>query len=396
MRVALNLIGYSSGCGGVETYLLNLLAALQRIDQENNYLVLCDETAAPFLHLDTANFRLQTVSYQKHSIKGLLRGALQRITGYDILVRELADLDVDVMHHPLTVLNPPGLSYPSVLTFHDMQQEFFPDFFPSGELQRRRRSYLASVREASAIITVSAHASQCLVERYGVPPEKIHVVYSACGEDFHVRKTEELFGIAEEFEIRRPFMFYPAATWPHKNHLRLLEAVRLLLDRGHFDGDLLLTGAVMNAHQEVLEAINRLDLSSRVKWLGYVPRERVPCLYNLSKLLVFPSLFEGFGLPVVEAMASGCPVVCSQSSSLPEVGGNAAIYMNPLDVEDIAQKVSLVWNNEMLCMDLREKGLVQASRFSWDEAARKTADVYHRIAATGRPQCHSQQVLSNE
>lgn len=376
MRIALNLIGYLPGCGGVETYLLNLLDALQRIDRENSYLVLCDEPAAAFLNIFADNFRLQTFTYQKNSPKGLLRGAVLRLTGKDILFQELVSLDVDVMHHPLTILNPPDLPYPSVLTFHDMQQEFFPEFFSPSELKRRRRNYLSSVQKTDAVIAVSAHAGQCLVDRYEISQSKVHVVYSGCNSDFYPRTADECACIAEEYAGNRPFMIYPASTWPHKNHLRLLEALRLLVDRKGFDGDLLLTGAEMGGHAEIAAAITRLDLLSRVRWLGYVKQDKLPCLYNLARLMVFPSLFEGFGLPVVEAMASGCPVVCSASSSLPEVGGEAAIYCDPTNVEDIAEKIFHVWGDEQLRGELRMRGLAQASKFCWRDTAKSTIQLY--------------------
>src|SRR5512138_1444098 len=129
MRIGLNLIGYQPGCGGVETYIVNLLDALQKIDHDNHYLILCDEPVVPFLRVHAANFGLQTVAYQRNSIRGVWRGMVWRVTGHDVLTNELKNLVVDIMHHPLTILNPPGLPFPSVLTFHDMQHEFFPEFF---------------------------------------------------------------------------------------------------------------------------------------------------------------------------------------------------------------------------------------------------------------------------
>ncbi len=381
MRIALNLIGYLPGCGGVETYLINLLTALQRTDTENQYLVLCDEAAASSLPLEVDNFHLKTVAYQNNSLKGMLRGALLRTTGYDILVRELAGIEVDVMHHPLTILNPPGLPYPSVLTFHDMQQEFFPEFFSPKELRQRRMTYQASVQEANAVITVSAHAKNCLVEKYGISPLKVHVVHSGCGNEFYIRELASLSETITTLNLERPFMFYPAATWPHKNHIRLLEAVKLLIDQGNFDGELLLTGAQKNAHWDVNEAIKRLRLEAKVRWLGYLPQNVIPQLYNLAKLMVFPSLFEGFGLPVVEAMASGCPVACSQNSSLPEVGGKAAVYFDPLNVEDIAEKISLIWSDDEAREKIRQEGLLQAAQFRWEITAKNTVEVYRRVSS---------------
>jgi glycosyltransferase involved in cell wall biosynthesis len=153
------------------------------------------------------------------------------------------------------------------------------------------------------------------------------------------------------------------------------------LDRKLFDGELLLTGASMNGHRDVVDAIRDLKLTHNVRWLGHLPQQDIPHLYNLARLMVFPSLYEGFGLPVVEAMASGCPVVCSQQGALPDVGGAAVEYCNPLLVEDIADKMALVWSNDAVRERCRRNGLEQAGLFRWENTARNTIDVYRSAVA---------------
>lgn len=378
MRIALNLIGLARGCGGVETYVTRLLAALQKVDRENEYLVLADEIAASILKVNAPNFKLMLYPYQKHSLRWFARAAMQRMVDFDTLAHALRTLPVDVMHHPLTVLNPPGLPYPSVLTFHDMQQEYFPEFFTPLELHRRKRSYLPSVLEADAVITVSEHGRGCLIERYGIDPGKVHAVHSGCGEEFHLRDAAALSETAAKYGILRPFILYPAATWPHKNHLKLLEAVCILVEREGFQGSLVLTGAQHEGHSDLLAAVAGFGLTDRVKWLGYIPEKELPYLYNLARVMAFPSLFEGFGLPVVEAMASGCPVVCARSTSLPEVGGEAAVYFDPLDTHDMAAAIWKIWNDDALCSEMRLRGVAQASGFNWEETAQKTIGVYRQ------------------
>jgi glycosyltransferase involved in cell wall biosynthesis len=260
-----------------------------------------------------------------------------------------------------------------------MQQEYFPEFFSASELKQRKRTYKESVEGANAIITISAHAKKCIVENYDIDPLKVHIIYSGCGREFFIRKTGSLSEITKKYNIRPPFIFYPAATWPHKNHARLLMALKLLVDKGEFDGELVLSGAQRNAHGDLVKLIKQLRLEGKVRWLGYLPQDALPKLYNAAKIMVFPSLFEGFGLPVVEAMASGCPVVCSQNSSLPEVGGKAAIYFDPLQVESIAEQISLVWNRDEIRETMRQKGLLQASLFRWEKTAKETVDLYHNV-----------------
>ena len=173
-------------------------------------------------------------------------------------------------------------------------------------------------------------------------------------------------------------MYYPAATWPHKNHKRLLAALKIMKDRYGFDGQLVLSGIAMQANDAVLEEIGRLGLRDDVIVLGYLPHEDLPCLYNLARLMVFPSLFEGFGIPLVEAMACGCPVACSNVTSIPEVVGDAAVTFDPVSVEDMAEKTWALWSNDSLLRDMKTQGLDRVKLFSWDNMARQTIQVYEK------------------
>jgi glycosyltransferase involved in cell wall biosynthesis len=377
MRIALNLHGFSPGRGGVETYLKNLLEALPLVDRDNKYLVLCDRLGEKWLETVSGDFVTQVVPYDRPGLRWLVRGVLQRTCGYDLLLKSLRGLSVDVVHHPLTVLNPRGLPFPAVLTFHDLQQEYYPEFFSAEELRKRRDSYLLSVQEARSIIAVSEHAKRGLVERYGIPEKKVHVVYHGFADCFgRISEPFELDETTRRYDLQRPFMIYPAATWSHKNHLRLLSVVRRLVDQGRFDGELLLTGASMTAHDQVLTEISRLDLEKSVRWLGYLPYEDLPRMYNLARLMVFPSLFEGFGLPVLEAMACGCPVACSNVTSLPEVAGDAAQLFDPESEDEMLEVIEGLWLSEGALEVLSQKGQKQAASFSWEKAARQTIEVY--------------------
>lgn len=382
MRVGLNLIGFVPGIsGGSEIYIRNLLHALQRCDTKNEYLILCDESVADEFPISNTAFHLKTVCFQRFSSRWLLRGIIHRATSYDILKNVLDPLGLDVIHHPFTVLNPFNLRTPSVLTFHDMQQEFYPEFFSRAELQRRDISYRRSATEADAVIAISHHVKNNLIEKYGLPPDKIEVVYSGCSSEYHpIADHGALEKIRQAYHITRPFMFYPAATWPHKNHVTLLRVVRSLLDQGCFDGELVLTGIEQGAQSQVTDEINRLRLNERVRLLGYVPVNDLPYIYNLATLLVFPSLFEGFGLPLVEAMASGCPVVCSNVTAMPEIVGDAGVTFDPGSFSDMVETIARVWNDENLRTELRNKGLVRAELFNWEQAALKTEEVFRRVS----------------
>ncbi|RMF46113.1 MAG: glycosyltransferase family 1 protein, partial [Deltaproteobacteria bacterium] len=292
---------------------------------------------------------------------------------------------------PLTILNPKGLPTPAVLTFHDAQHEFLPEMLPARELRRRRRTYGSSLAEAKIVIAISRHVRASLVERFQVPDHKIRVIYHGIDQIFSEKPDGREEDVAGKYGIRgRPFMIYPASTWPHKNHATLLCAFRKFVAEVDDAGEamLLLTGGRKNAHPDLVRDIAKLELEDRVDWLGYIPREDLASLYRMARMMVFPSLFEGFGLPVLEAQASGCPVLCSSASSLPEVGGDAACYFEPTSVSDLVACMTRLWLDPGERERMRRSGLKRAARFTWTETARQTVAAYQaavRAGGVGRP-----------
>jgi len=380
MRIGLNGITFAPGrMGGMETYFRNLITHLQQIDQKNEFLLLCDGRYMRELLPTSDRFHPCHVNYAHRSLKWFLRGALRATIGLDILEREMASLEVDVIHHPFTVLTPQRLAIPSVLTFWDMQQEFYPEFFPARELRKRRNTYRASAQAATRIIVSSGFTQQCLVEKYEIPSNKIDVIHTGYGREYRpISDQKRLTDVRTTYHLNKPYLFYPAATWPHKNHLALLAALKMMITRWGFDGELVLTGIAMEKNSDILREISRLGLEQSVRVLGYVAQQDLPCLYNLASMLVFPSLFEGFGIPLVEALACGCPVVCSNAASMPEIIGTAGVLFDPRSAEDMAQKIWSVWSDQELRNRLSKQGLERARSFDWEETARKTLDVYRK------------------
>ena len=378
MIVGINAITFVPGkIGGMETYLRNLVDRVQRIDTGNEYLLLCDRRFAGEFPIVGDNLSIRHVDYAKPSLNWLLRGVLRNALNLDPLKWEMRGIKVDLMHHPFTVVTPLNTGVPAVLTFWDMQHEFFPEFFNRVELRKRKRIYPASAREAKRIIVSSGYTGKCLVERYGIDPDKIEVIATGYGPEYRVvEDQEELQRVRTKYVLERPFLFYPAATWPHKNHRNLLAALRILKEAHGFDGELILSGIAMQSHGDIMAEVDRLGLSGNVRLLGYLPAGELPCIYNLARMLVFPSLFEGFGIPLVEAMACGCPVVCSDMTSLPEVAGEAGQLFDPRQPEQIAEAVWTVWTDAAKRKQMRELGLDRARLFTWEETARKTVEVY--------------------
>ena len=386
LRIALNAIDWVPGTmGGVEVYFGSLLDQLQRLDRNNEYLVLCNRKNQDKIRITNRKFTLRQYDLTRPSLRWFIHRGVRKATGFDFMRPAIDRLRCDVIHHPFTVLNPMGLETPSVLTVVDIQHEFFPEFFSPKILRWRRVAYRRSVAEAVVIIAISEYVKGTLVEKYAADPTKIEVVHIGIGRQFRaVEDPEILRRVSGRYGIGRPFLYYPAATWPHKNHRRLLESMRLLIDRHRFDGDLILTGIAMQHHEEMLRAIDRLDLRDRVKILGYLEKEDLPALYSLARWMVFPSLFEGFGIPLVEAMSCGCPILCSNTTSVPEVAGDAALMFSPDSTEDIAETIRRAWNDESLRCDLREKGFARARLFDEEEMARRTLQLYGKAAGFRR------------
>lgn len=383
MKIGLSIINFLPGkMGGVETYVRNLIDYLQRLDHENSYLLLCDKRCGTEFPLFNPAIKMVKYNSAKPSLGWFLRGIGRKIIKVDTLQLAIDHLKADVVHHPFSVLSPMGLRAASVLTFWDMQHEFYPDFFSAAELQERRTKYRASADKATRIIVSAEFTRNCLVERYGVDSDKIDVIYTGYGPGYRrIENRDALESIRSKYDLHKPFLFYPAATWPHKNHRVLLAAYRLLREQRGFDGELVFTGMDMQKKTELMQEIGRLGLAGEVRMLGYLPYEDLPYLYNLASMMVFPSLFEGFGIPLVEAMACGCPVVCSNVTSLPEVIGEAGLTFDPNSPQQVAEKIWSVWSDDSLKQHMRERGLERAKFFNWENTARQTLEVYEKAAS---------------
>lgn len=387
--------------GGAGDYVYHLVHALARVDEQNEYLILLRHmNRDAFAGLNRPNFHcLVLESHLARPVVGpgrallpwLMRHlalakvlhrlfqALQTRLGYD-LAGEIERLEPDLVHFPQSVMDPLTLSLPCVLTLHDIQQEYHPEFFTAHELQFRRRTYKPSAEKASLIITDSEFTRQTLVEKYQVPASKVCSIFM--GVDHTVFRPdpsqEKLQWLREKYRLPEQFAFYPANTWPHKNHVRLVRAWALFKKRVSVGCPLVLTGKAREGHRSFLAEVERLGLQREILFLGYVPRLEMPLLYAAASFLIFPSLFEGFGLPVLEAMASGCPVACSNLTTLPEIAGRAALLFDPYSEEETAEAAHRLMEDGDARQALRQRGLERAQEFSWEKTARETLQVYYK------------------
>lgn len=373
--------------GGVETYVRNLVSWLAVNDRDNRYTLICTDHNAGYF--DAVIDRVDTLVFEndKNSPRRLMRSLVRKVFRKDLVQVGIDRLGLDLLHNPFTSVRCSTYKTPLIVTFHDIQHHFFPQFFRAKEVRGRDVIYRRAAAEADHIIADSHHTKKTLLECYGVPDEKVSVVHLGVGGEY-TKITDAGFLDQERaaLGLTKPFLYYPAATWLHKNHAALLNALKILIADGKFDGELVLTGVATSAKDALLTQIAELGLRDRVRILGYLPYDKLPVIYNLARLLVFPSLFEGFGIPPLEAMACGCPVVCSNVTSLPEVGGDAAGYFDPTSPEEIAACISRLWNDDAALSAMSARGLVQAGTFSWEKTALQTRDVYIQTAG----QIHAQ------
>ena len=365
--------------GGIENLARSFLKELARVDPINHYIVWVPAEALDDLADDGHPHMTRVASDGFRSRGRALFWKTQRFLRRRFHVGGGMSRAVEFLHrlHRWRVdgalslsgyLQDDVLALPNVLVFVDLQHEFYPQFFSPRVLEERRRIVAASVSHSSRILCISNHTRQSLLARYPVDPRCVSTAYLA---------ADPVFEAAAQSAVQRPgilsqygldpgaYLFFPGHTWPHKNHktaLRVLKRVREMTGRNLM---LVCTGNAKEAHADIVQEIGRLALTGCVRFLGYCPLKDMPALYQGALALMYPSYFEGFGLPLVEAMWSGCPVVCSDAGSLPEVGGEAALYANPDDVIALAGHVMTLMNDAGARERLIQAGRKQARLFSW-------------------------------
>lgn len=355
MRIGVNCYMLQPHIGGLRQYFHGLFRELLAHDDEHEYVFFW------YRHNEAELDRLGTDRWRRHAV--LLED--QRLV--------LAHLDrIDLYFCPLTALYPRPVPRPTVMTLVDIQEVFYPEFFTPIDRYTRAVHFPGSTRMADRVITISEFSRRTLVEHHRLPPGKVKVVY-LCGDERYARAAEVARPPAAPLPER--FLFFPAHPWKHKNHELLFQALRLLRDERKRRFDLVVTGFGQDADSPVTAAAEAHGVRDQVHALGYLAVEELAYLYRRAEMLVFPSPFEGFGIPLVEAMAAGCPVVAARATSIPEVVGGAAELFDPLSPEALAAAIERVADDAPWRETLRDRGRTRARDFS---AARMASG--HRAA----------------
>jgi glycosyltransferase involved in cell wall biosynthesis len=357
---------------GIGTYVRNLLRHLSRIDRQTEYVILCREQDRATVGLLGENFRAVPESSPAYSIREQLTIPL-----------DVRRARADLFHAPHYVL-PPLTPCRSVVTIHDCIHLQFPEYLSHrlGYAYARSALWVAAHRSAR-VLTVSEASKRDILRYFGIPATKIDVIYNAIDERFGEAPSEEdVSRVRERYQLNDPYVLYAGNIKPHKNLERLIEAFHLFRRDGLEHVKLLIIGDEISKYASLRRAVHRYKLHQHVRFFGFVPDRTLAVLYRLAGVFVFPSLYEGFGLPPLEAMASGTPVVTSNISSLPEVVGDAALLIDPYDPTAIAQAMRRVLTEPALRDDLRRRGLARVKEFSWERSVRRVRQVYDEVLGT--------------
>lgn len=378
MRVAVDMRWMLPGiAGGIEQVARSFVRELLAVDHHNRYTLIVPAQVAPGLDVRrNPNVRVTSVDGARAYLDRLGRAVRRRLLGALHLddwqsddVRQLAwvrSLGAEMVYAFPGYTHPDVQLLPQVLMVPDIQHEYFPEFFSPAALEERTRVYRDSIGRATHLCAISEFTRQTVIEKLGVNENRITTIPLAADPIFGPRAEPEDASVLRRFALEAgSYWFFPGHTWRHKNHLTAVRAVALARDEYGVRLPLVCTGGRREAHARILEEIERLGLAHVVRWLGYVPGRNLPALYRNAAALLFPSLFEGFGMPVLEAMACACPVVCSNTTSLPEIAGNAAVLVDPLDDDAVACALRAVTVDRERRETLVAAGLARAGMFSW-------------------------------
>jgi glycosyltransferase involved in cell wall biosynthesis len=374
MRIAYDATAIPRLMAGAAVYTYELARALAAVDRDNEYVIFARGDHFDDLPASRPGLRVLKVRAKSRPIRLLWE---QIVLPWS--ARGGRRLRIDVLHSPhhTTPLLPCGCR--RVVTFHDLTFFLLPERYPTTRRLYFQTITRLSARVADAVIVPSEAVRADVVRILGVPPGRLFAIPEAAGPAFRPQDTVAVEAVRRRYGLEGPFVLSVGSLEPGKNRERLLQAFARLRARG-LAHTLVVAGQRAWRYEGEQPLAQRLGLADSVRFLGHVPQADLPALYSAADLFAFPSLYEGFGLPALEAMACGTPVVASNVSAVPEVVGDAALQVSPLDVGALADAMERLLRDERLRADLRERGLKRAAEFSWEKAARRTAEVYEWAA----------------
>lgn len=350
---------------GSSEYCFELLVNLNRIDKKNNYVIYLPQSPTSDLPKESVNWHYKVVRPRKMwTLFGLSLEFLLKHSKPDVFFSPT---------HYLPIFTPNS----SAISILDVSYIRFPELFNKSDLRQLILWTKFSVKKAKIIFTISRASKDDIIKEYQVSRDKVVVTYPGIKQGLIIKNEGSgMTDLKKKHGINGRYVLFVGTLQPRKNIARLTEAFSKIKT----DIQLIIVGKKGWMYEEILEAPKKFNIQNKVKFLENVSDEDLPLFYKNALCFVLPSLYEGFGLPVLEAMRNGCPVITSNISSLPEAGGDAALYVNPLDAEDIQKKLELMINNEELRKKLIKKGYEQVKKFSWEKTAKETLTVLEKLA----------------
>ncbi len=378
MKIAIITLVTPPRVTGVGHYLQRLLEGLQSVDKDNEYLVLVSKENRHLFPVHAPNFK-QVVLPFRHDPRWIMR-PLYFFWQNFLFGRFARRFGVDVLHIPnlVPLFRKP---IPTVVTLHDFAEHYTTRYDSRFRQWYRKKLPAAIVRCVDAIITISEHSKRDLLSLFKAEERRVHVIYEAAGVSAcKIERTDAMLRFLEQHHIASPYALYVGNALPHKNLSVLVRAFGLLKNRAGCDEIRLVFAGGFGAYKQALQALaTDLGVQDNIIFTGYVEEEILKQLYMMATCFVFPSKYEGFGLPLLEAMQFDLPVIAARSSCLPEIAGDAAAYADPDDAGEWAEQIERVMLDEELRRQMIVSGQKRCSGFSWELCAQETVDVYRQV-----------------
>ncbi len=381
MKIGIDARFYRKETGGIGRYTRALLEELAKIDKTNEYIVyITPEDNSEYVqtmqnsNLKSQNFRKKVIPISHYSLS-------EQTKFLNILKKDKLDLvHFANFNHPIF--------YPGkfITTIHDLTMMLYPAGKSQKSLVRKfafARVMDSAAKNASAVIAVSKATKDDVVKVLKADPKNIEVIYEGIDKNYNAKKTDEhnIKKSLKRYNIKKPYLLFLSQWRPHKGILQLLEAFDILKQEYLIDHQLVIVGKPNNHFPEIPNAISKNKYKKDIITPGFVDEKDLPILYQNADCFVFPSHYEGFGLPPIEAMACGAVVAASNVSCMPEVLGDAAAYFDPYSPEAMAEMILKVIKSDKLKNDLRAKGLEQVKKYSWAKMAKETLELYKKVVA---------------
>ena len=370
MKIGIDARMYSSRFTGIGRYNHELIKNILKIENSNQYVIFLNKNEFP-------RFKIENPKKVKKVLADCKHYSWKEQTHF---LKILNQEKLDLMH--FTHFNAPIFyKRPFVMTIHDLTLSFFPGKKMTSIVHRLgyQITIRSNTKHTKHIIAVSKNTKKDLIDLLKIKPEKIKVTYEGTDPKFKVLPKDKLKTVSEKYNLKKPFLLYTGVWRNHKNVVGLIQAFAQIVTEKGFDGNLVITGKKDGTYCEVTETVQKLKIEDKVKFVGLVPENDLIALYNLATIYVFPSFYEGFGLPPLEAMVCGTPVCASTSSCIPEICGKEnAVFFNPYDINEMSKKIWELYQNQDLQKKLIQNGFKHIQKFSWEKMAKETLEVYRQ------------------